>query len=516
MHPFGCICLAHVIITIHLLIILTKRMYICIDNKTNNMTHAIIILAHGDLDNLKTLIDYFRSQCYVFVHIDKKSNVTKEEIKSISSMKNVTGVYNHMKIHWGGNSILDCELFLLKEALERCDATYFHIISGEDYPIRPLEDFLNSFEVGFPKNFISCVHLPHPLWQDNTFSRFQYFYPYDWGKEERHPKIVRTAIEIQKQIGFKRRIPDSVPHLYGGSQWMSITRDAVTALLRYTKENKGLYRSMFMIFAPDEIYIQTVLCNILDKKLLAMHNMRFIRWKMENGSCPATLSAEHFFLIATCNKLIARKMTANVSDGLKLIVRRYLLSDASKEIMDNGGWRYDGFLQYHFDRNLAGKIYSYIKANGFRDGVDFGCGCGYYVAHLRKQGFPICGYDANTYTPHLSQLLLPTGDKPCGVADLTDDFEDNVKFDIVLCLDVLTHIPEHLQAKALDNLLKICHKSLVVSCDTRCLSETTKNILHEACSKQGFYLCRTSSNFLYDRNDPTVEFFVFEKIYLTF
>lgn len=478
------------------------------------MTHAIIILAHGDMANLKALIDYFYSQCYVFVHIDKKSRISAEEIKSIKGMVNVVEVYNHMDIHWGGNSMLNCELFLLREASARCDATYFHIMSGEDYPIRPLGQFLKCFEDGYPMNYLSCVHLPHPLWQENTFSRFQYFYPYDWGKDERYPMIVRKAIALQNRIGFKRRIPDSVPHLYGGSQWMSITREAVKMLLRYTKEHKSLYRSMFMIFAPDEIYIQTVLCNLLDKQLVGEHNMRFIRWKMENGSCPAVLSTEHFFHIVTCNKLVARKLAASVSSSLKQLIQQYLWKDQASEKMNSGGWRYNGFLRYQFNHDLAVKLLSYIKANGFRDGADFGSGCGYYVAYLRKHGFPISGYDANPYTPELSRLLLPAGDSPCVVADMTDDYDEDTKFDIVLCLDVITHIPECLQPKALDNLFKLCGESLVVSYDANYMSVANEQMLARLLKKHGFYVNRTSSNILYDKNAPSMEYRVLEKIHV--
>ena len=61
----------------------------------------------------------------------------------LCEMPQVAGVYRKYSVHWGGFSILRCELFLLKEAINNCDAEYFHLISGQDYPIKPLSSFLD-------------------------------------------------------------------------------------------------------------------------------------------------------------------------------------------------------------------------------------------------------------------------------------------------------------------------------------------------------------------------------------
>lgn len=131
--------------------------------------------------------------------------------------------------------------------------------------------------------------------------------------------------------------------------------------------------------------------------------------------------------------------------------------------MSNGGWNYDGMLKYKFNLKLALILSNYTKIMKYSDGVDFGCGCGAYVAHFRTTGFPMMGYDANPYVVTLSKKFLPTTDSPCEMADLTDEYDDDVKYDIVLCLDVLTYIPSELQEKAILNLIKITQKALVIT-----------------------------------------------------
>ena len=71
------------------------------------------------------------------------------------------------------------EMHLLRMAVQRSDADYFHLISGQDYPTRPLDYFLEFFNRNAGKEYIGYLHLPHPNWEDNTFRRLQYYYPYD-------------------------------------------------------------------------------------------------------------------------------------------------------------------------------------------------------------------------------------------------------------------------------------------------------------------------------------------------
>lgn len=98
-----------------------------------------------------------------------------------------------------------------------------------------------------------------------------------------------------------------------------------------------------------------------------------------------------------------------------------------------------------------------------RTGLDMGCGDGLYVAQWRSRGLSFAGYDANPSTEALSAMLLPQGDTPCGVADLTEDLEVDNKFDMVVCKDVLPYIPQELVPVALRNLAKLSARFIILS-----------------------------------------------------
>jgi len=473
------------------------------------MKHAIIIIAHNNIQHLKSLVEYFETECHVFIHIDKKCIVSQKEIDTILAMKQVVNVYRKYSVHWGGYSILKSELFLLKQAVKESDADYYHILSGQDYPIKPLRDFLTFFEKEEKKNYLSLVHLPHPLWQENTFSRFQYLYFYDWLKLSRKSHFVAKCVELQKKIGFCKSIPNHFNHLYGGSQWMSVTKHAVKQLLNYTNEKSSFLKRMRFIFAPDEIYIQTVLGNILDIKEINNNNLRYIRWHFENNSKPAILDCNHFHYLLESNAFFARKFSEGISDNIIHIINKYLIKDSKCTISKTGAWLYDGFLQYTFNHSLLRIIISYIKLTNLKDGIDFGCGIGLYVLNLRKNGFPIMGYDGNKNIGKLSRFIIPKNDIPCEYADLTDDFTDDIKYDLVICMDVLTYIPIDLIPKAIKNLFKLCNKSIIISIKKNAELEQTENILLEYLIPTFYYNHTMSKLFQKEANDNML-YYIFE------
>lgn len=118
----------------------------------------------------------------------QKQPVTREEEEKLRSYKQVKAVSREYDVNWGGTSVLESEMHLLRMAVQRSDADYFHLISGQDYPTRPLDYFLEFFNRNAGKEYIGYLHLPHPNWEDNTFRRLQYYYPYDYAAGKRNPR----------------------------------------------------------------------------------------------------------------------------------------------------------------------------------------------------------------------------------------------------------------------------------------------------------------------------------------
>lgn len=88
------------------------------------MKHAILIMAHKNIDCLCHLVEYFDHNCEVFIHIDQKQNIAQDNLLQLCSYKQVKFVSRAYDVNWGGTSVLDCELFLLRTAMSQSDADY--------------------------------------------------------------------------------------------------------------------------------------------------------------------------------------------------------------------------------------------------------------------------------------------------------------------------------------------------------------------------------------------------------
>lgn len=117
------------------------------------MKQAILIMAHKNMKQVKKLVDFFEGQCDVYIHIDKNFKVRDDELKDLENSSGVRGVYRKYRVHWGGFSVLEAEIYLMKCALRDGNAGYFHVLSGEDYPIKPLYNFLYFFFSYIGKGF---------------------------------------------------------------------------------------------------------------------------------------------------------------------------------------------------------------------------------------------------------------------------------------------------------------------------------------------------------------------------
>lgn len=428
------------------------------------MKHAILILAHKDFKQLSELIHFFNSQCYIFIHLDKKCAITKEEEEKLARLPNVVGVYRKFAVHWAGFSILRCEFFLLKQALKNCDADYFHLFSGQDYPIKPLDEFLAFHELHKGQEFMDFKNLPALDWEGNSFRRFQYFRPNDWvnARSEKGERFIVKLIKWQMKIGYKRRIPDQFERLYGGSAWFSLTRKGCDVLLDYTKKHPAFYRKLNHTFVPEETYVPTVMVNLMPEESIHNNNYRFVRWRYENGSLPANLSEHHFYKLASNNAFFARKLDYPSCEKLVPLINKYLLQRDPITRSETGCWTHNTFTGYTFDHPLNKGLRRLCKLMQIKDAVDLGCGPGLYVAALRKRGISIMGYDGNPHVTEISSLLL-RDEFPCEVADLTENLETDEPFDLVLCLDVCPYIPKQYEEQVILNLVNNSGKYIIMS-----------------------------------------------------
>lgn len=280
------------------------------------MKQAILITAYKELDALLDLIHLLGNDFNFYIHIDKK---TKMNFSVLHKIKNVF-VANSYKVHWGGLNHLKAILLLSVESLKNTDNSFFHLITGEDFPIKSSDSFS---KLDTSKNYLEYFEMPAACWSGNGgLDRINYFQFYDVfdAKKSRQNNFLSKILRLQKKINLKRSYSDKFREkLYGGSTYWSLNRHALNYVVNYS--NKDLFKRFRFTFCAEEIYFQTILLNSSFANTVVNNNLRYIDWSSGRGGYPAFLDDSDFDRIILSEKYFARKLQKN--SNLKLLLTKY-------------------------------------------------------------------------------------------------------------------------------------------------------------------------------------------------
>ena len=121
------------------------------------MKHAFLLITHAYLPQLERIIELLSSpNHYFFINIDRKTREGDEFI--MRHTQNPPNVFflegkARMAVAHGGYTQVECFMRLLKQAVQY-DIDYFHLISGQDYPCRPNEEFDAFFEKNSGRSYM--------------------------------------------------------------------------------------------------------------------------------------------------------------------------------------------------------------------------------------------------------------------------------------------------------------------------------------------------------------------------
>lgn len=100
-----------------------------------------MIIAHAEYGILQILIGLLdHPSCDIYIHIDKKSklpNTLKASYSRIFLLK------KRIDTRWGHVSLIRTEMLLFETALANGPYDYYHLLSGTDLLIKPLDYFFD-------------------------------------------------------------------------------------------------------------------------------------------------------------------------------------------------------------------------------------------------------------------------------------------------------------------------------------------------------------------------------------
>lgn len=237
---------------------------------------AFLILAHKNPKQLKFLCKSYEHNCInSYIHIDKKSDINdfKNELKNES---NITFIQNRVDIKWGGWSMVQATINLLRTASKNHHDYYF-LISGEDINLKNY-DFMNKFLADENKIYIDYHRLPYKKICNMGLDRFEkYSFDDFYNKFKILGKLFKIIFKLLHRI-YKRELPNKlIP--YCGSQWFILPHYCVEYILNFIDKNKKVVSFFKKTHIPDEMFFQSIILNSKYKHKVVNDNLRYVKWQ---------------------------------------------------------------------------------------------------------------------------------------------------------------------------------------------------------------------------------------------
>lgn len=235
----------------------------------------------------------------------------------------------------GGYTLVATTLFLLREALKDSDNGRFTLLSGVCYPLKPLS-VIETFFKDNPYNYISYVasESNHKYWVERY-----YFYdtPYFDARTRVNSlknNIIYQLLLIVQRItcllvqGLHLRIrPKTGMKYYHGSQWFSLTREAVQRIIDKLDANPKIEKRFRYTAVIDESFFIMMLLN--DDALRPSVVNDDLRLRNADGRLfrggPARTAKDYDFIKAS-TALWGRKLIPGDSDELMDRIDREILN----------------------------------------------------------------------------------------------------------------------------------------------------------------------------------------------
>lgn len=291
------------------------------------MKQAILITAYKDFNQLKRLILEFDHRFNIYIHIDKKSPLQKDLIKELLKISTVQYVAQDFKVNWGGLNHLKAYLKLCKIALQNKENAVFHLITGQDFPIKSNKEFDKYLQSDI--NHLSAFTMPNAGWKNGGMDRIELYNFYDVFDAKKSSKWLYIIKRLQLRLKFKRSTPNSLGQLYGGNTYWSLRREAVQYVVTYSFHNPKILKRFKYTLCAEEIFFQTILMNSKFKEAIVHDDLRFMDWASGRGGYPAILDESDFEKITQSGKLFARKLDQNKNDLFSM-----LSNNRTKKISD--------------------------------------------------------------------------------------------------------------------------------------------------------------------------------------
>lgn len=247
---------------------------------------------------------------HFYIHVDLKINI--KDYIHLGKMDRVNFVQNRVLCNWGGYSFVEAILSSLNEILKSGEEyTFYNLLSGQDYPIKPVEEIYGFYQKNRNKCFISYSEDPDQKWWKEAIKRTELYHFTDLNFKGKY--------FVQKMFNKylrKRSFPLPI-RLYGSSDssWWTLTSECVSYIIDFMGKNIKLQKFMRYTWGSDEFLIATIIMNSPFKNQVVNDNLRYITWS-DGIANPRIFTQDDLDLLKSSPKFYARKFDTTVNDKI--------------------------------------------------------------------------------------------------------------------------------------------------------------------------------------------------------
>ena len=281
------------------------------------MKQAFLITAYKDFDSLYALAGFLAQTSYVYIHIDAKSAITSAQIAKLNTLQNCHAIRKY-KICWGGFAHVEAVLELLKQAVENTEVSYLHLLTGEDVPLKTMEELDEKY---LEDGHIYMDAIPAKDFTPQVRKRVRY---HNWfaDKNVKNPflwQLQNLTVNLQKVLGIRRNGIGEFKEdrLYKGLVYISLPRVAAEYVVHYCGEHTEFLKDLKDCQIPEEFFFQTILMNSSFAKKVESRPIRYMNWDKGDGGSPAYLELDDLTEIRQGDYDFARKFGRGISDALR-------------------------------------------------------------------------------------------------------------------------------------------------------------------------------------------------------
>ncbi len=288
------------------------------------MRIAHLIITYTNASQTERMIRRMQHPDFDFyIHVDKKL-----DIGAYLFLANIPQVYlirDRIDVIWAGYSTIEATLHSVREIFASGrQYDYVHLMSGQDYPIKPAACIHDFFVQNRGKEFMQFEHFDK--WSADSYIRIQQY----------HFTNYRFPGRYYLQRLMNRLLPSRVSPVeleyFGSSMFWALTPASLQYVMDFLQNNIKFRRFMRLTWGSDEFLFQTLVLNSPFRHQVINDNLLYLD-RDEGAAHPNIITNRHFPALTSSGKLFTRKLDIRADTAIFDRIDDYISETGQKALV---------------------------------------------------------------------------------------------------------------------------------------------------------------------------------------